>query len=195
MFLLSVASWVPIRAVFLAVLIKHFSQRIPQWSAYIHFYLFSSRRRRKKMSLVTYIVDIYLLWEATNLSNGEVFLSQISSPIWDQVHYIFQADCCCGCCCGRLPDCPIPVDKDGKAGIWGRPARAAVEPIEGAMSGDIVAPASLGNRSLRFFSRCASHLCTESSLRSTCAKDWSRKASGRHCRRASRALGCSESLR
>ena len=40
----------------------------------------------------------------------------------------------------------------------------------------------------KFFSRCASHRCTASSVRMTGPKDISVRASGRHWRRASRAL-------
>ena len=105
--------------------------------------------------------------------------------------YMFHADCCCGCCwivLGWPIPPPIPVDNDGNAGIWGSPALAAVEPVDGAIKGETVAPASLGNLSLKFFNKWASHRCTDSSLLNTLAKDWSRSASGRHWRSASRAL-------
>jgi hypothetical protein len=99
------------------------------------------------------------------------------------IDYMFHADCCCGCCCATpgwpMPP-PIAADNEGKAGICGRPALAAVEPTDGAIRGETVVPLSLGSLSLRFFSRLVSHLWTDSSLRSTPAKDWSLSASGRH---------------
>lgn len=113
--------------------------------------------------------------------------------IWSSnSNYIFQADCWgCGCAwgnCGKPPGICGAGAIEGNAGIVGIPAIAAEEFGAAPREGD----ADGGPGSLRFFSKCANHLCTDSSLRRTVAKDWSLRASGRHWRSASFALGCSD---